>query len=1221
MKYQNNQYTVIPAPSAQSLDLWVKTALGVAFVSANVAIAERSVSSLQSAHCETVNCTEVQAKAKPAYTLRIVNYGEGQSKVDAPTPIDLQADRRVDVSFEGVEVKVPESASFGTLGSGKIWLTQDPLSIERRLDITAASRAKVTDGVLSDPIRLSVFSNYASYISAWQIVFYAADDMQLKTPLAQVNGTKLGYDSILEWNGVLDDGSTVAAGDEYIYVLRVSDKDGNTDETFPQALSIDSAKRFIAEPDTRTLTELALEARKQRSTLAKQAIPISGSRVRVYGRDLGNIATVTINGEQVTLDANKDFAAEYILADGQHDFNVVVSAGNGATYNKKLEVDLKDNYMFLVALADITVSKNTVKGGISKLDLEDDARYGGDIFVDGRLAFYLKGKVKGKYLLTAQLDTDHREIDQIFNGLNRDDPRSVFRRLDPEQYYPVYGDDSTLVDDTDSQGKLYVRVDWDQSRALWGNFNTGVTGTELANFNRSLYGAQLQHRSLERTDTGEHKTDVNVFASEAQSVARHNRLRGTGGSLYYLSDQDIVIGSEKLAVEIRDRETGRVISREALVEGRDYQVDHIQGRIILNQPLLTVGNQVSPSIIKDAPLDGNEVWLTADYEFVPQSFDADEATYGVRGKHWLNDHFSFGGTWVLENRDGSDREIRGVDATLFADAGTWLRAEYAKTTSAQTTGSFTSDDGGLNFEPFDSNNTAPSGGNGYSLEARLDIAERLEWLREASAGAWVKQRDAGFSGGGYDSGTDTRDIGLEFNAEINDKMDIAGRATSTERTGVSSRDTASVQVDYDLTDRVSLAAELRRISERDEPTASSGRGVLTAIQAAVDVRDGISVYGALQETLDASGTYERNDRYTLGVDAEIGNNLSLNAEASTGDAGDALQGGVQYRLNDKSSIYLNQNLSTDRTDRHRNTTTIGQRHQVSDKVSVFTEHQFTDEDQNAGLGHTFGLELKPATHTTLSASYQVANFSAESGGTTDRDAITVGYAYKQDKTHASARLEYRRDKSDSVDTEQWLTANSVNYIQNDSLRWQGKLNLSKTDDKTGGDNTARFTEAGIGFAYRPVNNDRLNMLGRLTHYYDLPPLSQASVMDEKSLIGSLEFAWQVNQRWEAGGKFAYKESEVRADRDAGDWADNDATLLASILRYHLRFKWDADAEYQWLQSDASDDLKHGARFSVGRHVGDHVKLAVGYNFTRFDDSKLERDYDVRGWFVNLIGKY
>lgn len=1200
---------------------WATALVGVAFIGADVVVAEKGLSGAAANDCSTVICSDTQTSRKPAYTLQILTYGEGQAKIDNATDEGMQQDRRVDVSFEGEAVDIPEGTTYAADSSGKIWLTQDPLSIERRLDITAAASVDISNGVLSAPISLSVFSNYASYITEWDIFFYAADDVELTKPKGTVRGSKLGYDSVLEWNGILDDGSSVSAGEEYRYVLRVYDKDGHIDATFPQTISINGAQRYLVDTERPSLAELALESRKRRSALARQEIPIRGSRVRVYGRDLGEVSAVEINNELVTLDASNNFAVEYILPNGDHDFKVRVTNNTGASYSKELDVSLNDEYMFLVGLADISVSKNTVSGGLDALDVDDQSRYGGDIFVDGRLAFYLKGKVKGKYLITAQLDTNSQEIDKIFNGLNRTDPRSVFRRLDPDQYYPVYGDDSTLIKDTDSQGKLYVRVDWDQSRALWGNFNSGVTGTELAQFNRSLYGAQLQHRSTEYTEAGDNKTQVNVFASEAQSVSRHNEFRGTGGSLYYLADQDIVVGSEKLAVEVRRREGGGVIDRVELVEGRDYEIDDIQGRIILHKPLRTVGDEIAPSIIKDTPLDGNELWLVVDYESVPDSFDTDEATYGVRGKHWLNDNFAIGGTWVLENREGTDHEVRGVDATLIGGPGSWVKAEYAQSTAAQTNGSFTSDDGGLNFEPYTSNTATPSKGDAYSIEARVDIAQRLNLIHEASAGAWVKKRDSGFSNGGYDTGADVIDAGVEVSAALNDRLKLSARATRQDKSNISIREAASVQADYKLNDRVSLAAELRRIDETDS-LSNDGSGTLAAVQAAVDVSEDVSVYGALQQTLDSSGSYESNNLTTLGVDAKLSRRLSLNAETSAGDAGNSLQGGAEYRVNDNSSLYLNQNISTDRTDKHRNTTTIGQRHSINSKLKVFTEHQFTDEDQRAGLGHTFGLDIRPTEKVTANASYQVANYSDDTGGTTDRDAVTVGLAYKVDKTHASTRLEYRRDKSATVDTEQWLTANSLNFSASPSLRWQGKLNLSKTNDKLSDSDSARFTEAGFGFAYRPISNDRLNMLGRISHRYDLPPMSQdATAMDEKATVGSLEFAYQLNRLWEAGGKVAHKESQVRNAGNSGDWVENDATLMASRLRYHLLFRWDALAEYHWLRSDAANDLKHGALLSLGRHVGDNVKLAVGYNFTRFDDNLVDEDYDVDGWFVNLVGKY
>jgi len=63
------------------------------------------------------------------------------------------------------------------------------------------------------------------------------------------------------------------------------------------------------------------------------------------------------------------------------------------------------------------------------------------------------------------------------------------------------------------------------------------------------------------------------------------------------------------------------------------------------------------------------------------------------------------------------------------------------------------------------------------------------------------------------------------------------------------------------------------------------------------------------------------------------------------------------------------------------------------------------------------------------------------------------------------------------------------------------------------------------------------------------------------------------------------------------------------------------ASYHWLDSDASETLRQGALLSLGHTVGDNLQMSVGYNFTEFDDNLGNDDYDVRGWFLNLIGKY
>jgi len=1174
------------------------------------------------ADCKGTGCEQDQRLAKPAYTLKIITYGEGNPQAENFSEEGLQQNRRVDVTIVGEPETAENESKVDLPTGGTMWVTKDPLELNRQLSIKSTPTVNTVDGALASPIRLRLFSNYASYLSAWEVVFFNEDDVDMSHPVATIEGEELGYESELEWNGVLDSGETVKKGTNLIYVLRVYDAKGRTDETFPELLSVYGPQRNIVPASAPTLEEIALEARKERSQLARAEIDIRGSRVRLYGRDLNDTQTLTINGEKVTLDENNAFATEYLLPTGKHNFDVEITTKDGNTASKQMTVDLDDDYLFLVALADATFSQSSVSGSVDRLEVEDDARYGGDLFIEGRLAFYLKGKIKGKYLITAQADTQTQEIDKLFEDFTRANPSSVFRRLDPEQYYPVYGDDSTLIDDTDSQGKLYVRVDWDQSRLLWGNYNSGITGTEFARFNRSLYGAQLLSRSSSFTSQGEHKSSLNVFAAQANSAHRHNEFLGTGGSLYYLSDRDIVTGSEKLAVEVRQSGSSRVLDRVELVEGRDYQIDGIQGRIILNRPLQSVSGESAPSIIKDTPLDGNEIWLIADYEYIPEGFKKDETTVGGRAKHWLNDHFALGGTWVLDRREGFDHQIKGVDATVSAGAGTWLRTEFSQSNNAQASASFTSNDGGLNFAPFASNTrTAATEGNAVGVEARVNIAKLSNSERESSVGAWYKQRDKNFSSSSFDTGVATTDTGAEASVAATDRITLSARATQVEREQLDIKQSLSVQADVDVLDNVSVGAEYRALHEESTTDNTTGDGSIGALRVGVDINDYVNVYAASQRTIEASGTYDANNLNTIGIKTDNAQRLSLNAEASRGDRGDSALVGANFKVANGYSLYANHTFSTDRSDSFRNTTTVGQRRTLGSKLRVFTEHQFADEEPGTTIGHTFGLDYNPTKATTISFSYQVANLSADEGGPTDRDALSLGLGYKRGKTSASSRLEYRRDKSDTSETHQWLTANNINLAFSPSVRWQGRLNYSQTEDQLSGDADARFAEAGIGFAFRPVSNDRLNMLGRVTYKYDLPPLGQSADFDERATVASLETAFQLNRHWEIGGKAAFKESQIRNARDMGIWTGNDAVLGALRLRYHMLFNWDALAEYHWLHSDASNDTEHGALVSVGRHVGDHLKFSVGYNFTRFDDSLLNDNIDIGGWFVNLVGKY
>ena len=123
------------------------------------------------------------------------------------------------------------------------------------------------------------------------------------------------------------------------------------------------------------------------------------------------------------------------------------------------------------------------------------------------------------------------------------------------------------------------------SGCLQGPFTTGLTGTEYAQYNRSLYGAAVAWRSQATTKYAEPDTLVRAFGSQAQSAPGHSEFLGTGGSLYYLKHTGILPGSQQVVLEIRDPTTGSVINRVTLANGVDYEIDYFQGVITLAEPL------------------------------------------------------------------------------------------------------------------------------------------------------------------------------------------------------------------------------------------------------------------------------------------------------------------------------------------------------------------------------------------------------------------------------------------------------------------------------------------------------------------------------------------------------------------------------------------------------------------------------------------------------------
>jgi hypothetical protein len=106
-----------------------------------------------------------------------------------------------------------------------------------------------------------------------------------------------------------------------------------------------------------------------------------------------------------------------------------------------------------------------------------------------------------------------------------------------------------------------------------------------------------------------------------------------------------------------------------------------------------------------------------------------------------------------------------------------------------------------------------------------------------------------------------------------------------------------------------------------------------------------------------------------------------------------------------------------------------------------------------------------------------------------------------------------------------------------------------------------------------------------------------------------------------GAKYAIRTGELKPTLTPGDWFDSPAQLW--ILRTDVLQprKCDAMIEVRRLSVRETDDSRVGCLLGGYRHVGDHLKMGAGYNFTNYSDELTDVSYRSHGFFVNMLGKF
>jgi uncharacterized repeat protein (TIGR01451 family) len=785
--------------------------------------------------------------------------------------------------------------------------------------------------------------------------------------------------------------------------------------------------------------------------------------------------------------------------------------------------------------------------------------------VTGRAALFLKGKVKGEYLLTLAYDSD------------KDKKQRLFRDIRPDEYYPVYGDSAAKGFDAQSTSKLYVRVDKGRSYAMYGDYVTRTEndeGISLGQYNRSLTGV----RSTVEID----KYKVTAFAAQTntQQVVNEQRAMGISGpySLGGVNAQDVRDNSEKVEVITRDRNnSGLIIARTTLTRFTDYEVDTFSNSIYLKDPV--------PSV--DADL--NPVYLRITVE---SDQGGEEYTVGgVSGSVKVTDKAKVGGSYVKSNNPLTQDQLASVNTVVkFAnDKGKFI-AEFARSENIN-----------------DDLNSSTSGNVKPDATGKLSgDAARVELnysYKDFEMKVYHNQADTGFYNTAAPITAGRKESGIKGRIQLN-KIGLAkleAIRTEDQLSGVNQGVSASIER---AINRI-LAVELG-LKYYDE---SSNPATLNTTQ--VTPYHGVTVRSKLTSQLPWQGS-----------------NVFAEYEQDISEADRRIFAlGANYQINSKLRAYGRHELVSSisglydlNSNQRRNVTVFGLDSKYNNNGTAFSEYRIRDgisaREAEAAIGLRNRWELEKGFYANTSFE-QTKSLSDKSNNlSSNSTAASLGLEYlKNPNWKAVARIEARwTDQSDTI-----LNNLGVAYKYSDDVTLLAKNVVSLTDSKnqTSGDRLVdRFQ---LGLAYRDTEHNRFDALAKVEYRYDDNKIDLSNPYLKHVYIFSNHLNYHPTRDLTLSGQYAVKNVDTTF---SGLESSGMTHMFSARAMYDINERWDAGVHTGVLWSDMSSGRRVLVGGEVGYLVAANLWLSGGYNFSGYkDDDLADSDTTIQGAYVRFRFKF
>lgn len=535
----------------------------------------------------------------------------------------------------------------------------------------------------------------------------------------------------------------------------------------------------------------------------------------------------------------------------------------------------------MVGLAEGTISHRILSGNMKALEDLDKA----DTFhKKGRISFFAKGKVKGKYLLTIAYDT-HKGKQAVGSQLEGE--------IDPDAWYTIYADNSNNQYNAPSSSKLYLKIEKDSFFALFGDYRTTMNITELAKYERTLNGIKTEYQSK--------KYSYNAFISETNNKHHHDEIPGDGTSgLYHLS-HNILSNSESIRIETRDRfHSERVLETKELVRYQDYQIDYEAGTLFFKFPITSRDQSFNPNIIiidYDSETENNKEIVAGGR--AAYKTDNEKLEVGISGLH------------IGRNQTKNDSLV-AIDATYQVSPDTKLHVEIAQS------------------------KTEKSGHKSVAAE----IIELEKQIANMEARIYYRKHDENFGIDSQASESGIEKTGAELTVKIDKKTKLNAEVSHQKNvTDESKRLLAEVDIDYKIK-QIDIRGGLRHTQEKfADNLDTTNNTVLLGAKYTTD-NGKVSLRSNIEKNINNNNNSEISpDKVVVGVDVKLQQGLILFAEHEVTNNKETTTHNSRVGISKDlwKGAKAKTTLSKERTDEgQRNYATLGlsQRLNLTDKIKA-----------------------------------------------------------------------------------------------------------------------------------------------------------------------------------------------------------------------------------------------------------------------------------------------